>query len=223
MAPKKQPLKHQAYEFIKSNIINCTYAPGTIINEELIHEQIGASRTPIRDALSRLEQEGLVQILPKKGVLVTKITLKELNTLYETRYLLEPYALKKYGSRIPQEMFVSYYQKYAAFLEDQNQPYSYSEMDECFHRMIIDATDNSYFTTMYSTIESQISRTRFLTGNLSADRRVQTIREHLAVVEAALKSDWDRAADALLHHLHQSKNSYFDYLLQKDQPFRDIM
>lgn len=220
MSSKKDPLKHQAYEFIKNNIITCNYAPGTIINEELIREQINASRTPIRDALSRLEQEGLVKILPKKGVLVTSITLTELNTLYETRFLLEPYAIQKYGSTIPQEIYLAYYKKYDAFLKHPDQPYSFSEMDGNFHHMLIEATNNFYFINMYSTIESQISRTRFLTGNLSNNRLRQTIEEHMAIIQATLKNDWQSASEAMLFHLQQSKDSYFNYLLKIGHPFQ---
>ena len=216
MAHKKEPLKHQAYDFIKANIISCTYAPGTLINEELIREQIDASRTPIRDALSRLEQEGLVKILPKKGVLVTDITLKDLNALYETRFLLEPYAVLHYGGRIPQEAYASLYQKYCAFLKDPDMPYSYDEMDEQFHMMFLKATENPYFLNMYSAIGSQISRTRTITGNTSQGRLIETVKEHSAVLEAALKNDWKDASEALLYHLKQSKNSYFSYLLKRE-------
>lgn len=214
---KKEPLKHQAYEMIRNNIINCVYAPNTIINEELIREEINASRTPIRDALSRLEQEGLVKILPKKGILVTDITIKELNMIYETRLLLEPYMLKHYGNRIPQETYMQYYQMYAKYLENPGQAYSFSEMDDSFHQMLIEASENSYFINIYSTIESQIRRTRVLTGRTSTNRLCNTMEEHIAIVKAALKNDWDEAAAAMLHHLNQSKNSYFNYIWEKEK------
>ena len=209
---KKEPLKHQAYEMIKNNIINCTYAPDTVINEELIREEINASRTPIRDALSRLEQEGLIKILPKKGILITGITLKELNMIYETRFLLEPYVVKHYGNRIPQETYIKYYQMYAQYLENPSRPYSFSEMDDSFHHLLMESTENSYFINLYSTIESQIQRTRVITGKTSSERLRQTMAEHIAIVKAALKNDWEGAAAAMHDHLDQSKNSYFNYI-----------
>lgn len=64
---KKDSLKLQSYNIIKDKIIRCEYAPNTLINEEALREELGVSRTPIRDALSRLEQEGLIQILPKRA------------------------------------------------------------------------------------------------------------------------------------------------------------
>lgn len=214
---KKEPLKHQAYELIKNNIINCVYAPGAIINEELIREEIDASRTPIRDALSRLEQEGFIKILPKKGIRVNEVTLNELNMIYETRNLLEPYAVMHYGNRISPKTYMNYYQMYTRYLENPGQAYSFKEMDESFHQMLIDATENFYFINMYSTIESQIRRTRVLTGRTSTDRLCQTMEEHIAIVRGALKNDWNEAANAMRYHLDQSKTSYFNYILEKEQ------
>ena len=72
-ATKNKPLKQHAYEFIKKKILNCEYAPGLHLNEQQLCEDMdGISRTPVRDAVSRLEQEGLLNILPKKGIIVSE-------------------------------------------------------------------------------------------------------------------------------------------------------
>lgn len=214
----KEPLKHQAYQMIKENIINCVYAPGAIINEELIREEINASRTPIRDALSRLEQEGLIKILPKKGIEISKITVKELNMVYETRYLLEPYVLKHYGCRIPQDTYLQYYRIYRNYLENPTEKeYSYEDMDDRFHKLLINSSDNSYFQNLYYTIENQIRRTRVITGRALHSRLVATIEEHTAIVEAALKNDWSNAAEAMLVHLNKSKDSMFEYIIKHEK------
>lgn len=209
----KEPLKHQAYQLIKDNIINCTYAPGAIINEELIREQIGASRTPIRDALSRLEQEGLVKILPKKGIVISNMTVQELNMLYEARLLIEPYVVKHYGNRIPQETYLEYYNLCRNAHRTLSENLSPADIDDQFHQMFINAADNSYFRNLYSTIESQIRRTRMICRKTSSDRVTLTMNEHLAIVEAALKNDWKAAAAAMTTHLLASKNEMFDYIL----------
>lgn len=213
----KEPLKLQAYQIIKDNIINCTYAPGAIINEELIREDINVSRTPIRDALSRLEQEGLVKILPKKGIIVSEMTVKDLNMLFESRNLVEPYVLRHYGNRIPQETYLKYYRMYQDYLNGKITTYSYTDMDESFHQMFINASENSYFLNLYSTIESQIRRTRVITGKASHDRLIATVNEHLAITDAALKNDWKVAANAMQMHLNMSKNASFDYILQRKE------
>lgn len=213
----KEPLKHQAYQIIKDNIVNCVYAPGTVINEERIRAEVSASRTPIRDALSRLEQEGLVKILPKKGVEISRITVHDINMVYEARNLLEPYVVKNYGNRIPPETYMHYYRLYSDYLNKKIPVYSYSDMDDSFHQLFIDACDNSYFINLYSTIGNQIRRTRILSGQTSTDRLHETIEEHIAIVEAALKNDWKEAASAMVHHLSRSKTVMFDYILKETE------
>ena len=209
---KKEPLKQQAYDLIKHNIIHCIYAPDTIITEEMIQETVNVSRTPIRDALSRLEQEGMIKILPKKGILVTEMTFRELNMLYEIRGLLEPYCIQNYGVRISPEKYAEYYDKYTLFLNGTVAEYSYEDMDASFHRMLINSSQNTYIISQYTTLEMQISRSRYMTGKDSVNRRRSTVQEHLAITEAALKENWDEAAEAMRHHLKQSKDTYFEYM-----------
>lgn len=213
----KEPLKYQAYQMIKDNIVNCIYAPGAIINEELIREEIGASRTPIRDALSRLEQEGLVKILPKKGIIISSMSVSELNMLYEARLLIEPYVVKHYGSRIPQETYLEYYNLCRSYNGQVPDGTSLADLDDNFHQMFIHAADNSYFRNLYATIDSQIRRTRMICRKTSSDRTPLTMSEHLAIVEAALKNDWKTAAAAMTSHLIASKNEMFDYILKNQQ------
>ena len=70
-------LKQIAYETIKSKIIHCEYKPNDILSEMMLMEEIDASRTPIREALNMLAQEQLVQIIPKKGIMVLPLTMKD--------------------------------------------------------------------------------------------------------------------------------------------------
>ena len=78
----KTNLKTLAYNTIKQKIVTCEYAPGTFLNEEILTDELKISRTPIRDALSRLEQEGLIEIKPKKGITVTALSIKDATPFY---------------------------------------------------------------------------------------------------------------------------------------------
>ena len=98
--------KQAAYEYIKKKILSCMYEPGVVMNEQTLCDELELSRTPVRDALSRLEQEGLVNIMPKKGFMVTALKLGDINHIYEVRLLLEPYALRRYGRRLDREELV---------------------------------------------------------------------------------------------------------------------
>ena len=105
----KPSLKLQAYQYLKTKILNCEYRPNEFLNEQKLCAEMGnISRTPMRDALGRLEQEGLITILPKKGLMVSGITEEDVHSMFEMRLLVEPYALRTYGDRIPREALENY-------------------------------------------------------------------------------------------------------------------
>lgn len=212
---KKKNLKQQAYEVIKAKILNCRYAPNELLNEQLICDELGSvSRTPVRDAIGRLEQEGLVKILPKKGILVAPLNLSEINLVYEFRQLLEPYALLHYGEHIPVKKLV----RLQNLLDhpskaQQNHDYFY-EVDSQFHQLIIDATENRYIINAYRDISNTSHRIRILTGNDIKSRIEDTFKEHQAVVTACLDNDWETASKALSAHLECSRTAAFALLIQ---------
>ena len=96
-------LKQIAYETIKRKIIHCDYMPNDILSEMMLMEEIDASRTPIREALNMLSQEGLVRIIPKKGIMVLPLTMKEVAMTFEARMLMEPYIIEHYNQYIDHE------------------------------------------------------------------------------------------------------------------------
>ena len=214
---KRLTLKQQAYISIKDKILKCEYAPGSILSEDALSDDIQGSRTPIRDAISRLEQEHLVQILPKKGIIVSELSIGEITSMFETRLLIEPYALERYGFHIPSNSFAQYYQYFQNFRQN---PSSFTaadeyQIDDKFHIEIVEATKNRYITQIYEQICSQNTRLRVLTGTLNTQRLTDTQDEHIKIVEHALKQDWEKAAQALKEHLLLSKDIAFQLLLQQ--------
>lgn len=87
-------LRDKAYEMIKEMIINCQLTPGEPISETELMKVVGSSRTPIREALNKLEHENLVTIYPKRGIFVTGITIKDVIDIYTIREVVEPLAAK---------------------------------------------------------------------------------------------------------------------------------
>ena len=106
----QKSLKSQAYNNIKEKILSCEYAPGMHLNEGVLCETFNVSRTPIRDALSRLEQEGLVTIRSKKGIVVSDLSISEVNNIFELRLLLEPYSIRNYGYTLDENSLLNFYQ-----------------------------------------------------------------------------------------------------------------
>lgn len=215
---KKESLKQQAYNIIKNKIITCKYPPNFLLNEEKLKEEIGASRTPIRDALSRLEQEDLVRILPKKGIMVSSLSIREINSLYEARMLIEPYAIAHYVIDIAKERFQYYEQRIREMGQKTRQGEELQDdiydFDDQMHLEMINATENEYFKALYERISYQNQRLRILSGVKSKERLEETQREHIKIIEACLEERWTDAAEAMKEHLVCSKRASFAAMIE---------
>ena len=97
----KTSLSDSVYQEALSRIVRCQYPPGSLVSEEQLVHELNASRTPIRSALIRLQQENLVRIIPKKGILVSQITPNYIRDLYNLRALIELYAIESFGQNFP--------------------------------------------------------------------------------------------------------------------------
>ena len=212
--PEKKSLKQQAYDEIKRKIVTCEYAPNTLLNEELLREELHVSRTPIRDALSRLEQKGLITILPKKGIMVSSLSINDINMVFEVRMMYEPYALLHYGSRIPYSVLTHSYELLSD-LDAMSEDWAFFQADDAFHAAVVQAIGNRFLLQTYEWIHDQNLRFRVMTGQTSAPRLEDTSKEHTRILEACLKKDWSEAASAMKDHLINSKNATFDLLFQK--------
>ncbi len=210
--PVKESLKQRAYHEIKEKIITCVYAPGVMLNEEALREELHVSRTPIRDALSRLEQEGLISILPKKGIVVSGLSINDINYIFEVRLLYEPYALLHHGPKMQDEAIQKYFDAFSLPVQAHSEE-EYYALDDAFHVAIVDAIQNPYLSKTYNWIHNQNLRFRVMTAQFIKARLEQTNEEHLAIVTACLKHDWSLAAKEMENHLRASKNATFDLAL----------
>ena len=93
-------LKDKAYSIIKERILTGKYESGIMLNEVALSEELGISRTPIREALNDLEHEMLVKVLPKKGTQVCGIDFEVVRDLFQVRILIEPFIIQQYGPLI---------------------------------------------------------------------------------------------------------------------------
>ena len=199
----KPSLKLQAYHYLKSRILSCEYAPSQFLNEQKLCAEMGnISRTPMRDALGRLEQEGLIAILPKKGLMVSPITDEDVHSIYEVRLLVEPYALRVYGSLLPREEL----EKFVYLMENPETIPDFYAADDAFHDLLISTLPNKYLRSAHDSITGQNTRFRIMTGKVGMISRTATCEEHLAILQPALEGDWDGAAAALTHHLELARD-----------------
>lgn len=212
----KRNLQKTAYDIIRDRIIACEYLPGAMLTEEYLKDSLNISRTPVRGALGRLEQEGLVIIKPKKGILVSPITMDEVNNIYEVRILYETFAIANYGNLIGvEDLYEAYNTLNRLDIEGMDKS-TFFNMDDEFHRMIMRVVKNKYILRSYDTIYAQNSRLRLITGLCSEKRLYETKDEHLVILKHCLEKNWQKARRELQDHLLNSKSVAFEYLLNQN-------
>lgn len=92
---KRKTSTYNVYQYIKAKILNCEYEPGQLISEKEIVEELNTSRTPVREALNILDGQGLIEIIPKKGIQISTLSIEKLRHIYEMRRILEPVAVRE--------------------------------------------------------------------------------------------------------------------------------
>lgn len=212
-----QSLKQIVYEDLKHQIITCEILPGAQLTEEALCERLKASRTPVRDAVGRLEQEQLVTIHPKKGIFVNRVSLANVSELFEARLRIEPYAVEFYGNRIRDDTYAECISYFTAPHGEGTAQYF---KDDAFHQMFVDATENRYLVMFYNTVKDQVMRYRVLSAMESRLR--ETDREHCEVAQQCLRGNWKQAAEAMRYHIENSKIAILDYVLNQNRDSRNI-
>lgn len=208
---KKQNLKDKAYNFIRGKIIRCEYRPGMFLNEATLKEEIGASRTPIREALNKLEQEGLLVILPKRGVMVQDITLAEINAIFEIRFMIEPYVISKYGHIVSHNELAEMCRRVAACSPSMSKLAIY-EVDSDLHKMFVCACGNPYIIDLMKKIFGQNQRLKILSGESLAHRLQHVKEEHETILRYMKKKNFAKAAEAMWNHLEESREASLQVL-----------
>lgn len=215
-------LKEKAYETIKDKIIHCEYRPNMILSEAVLMQEIDSSRTPVREALNKLEQEGFIQIIPKKGIIVTALSLNEVTMTFEARLLLEPYILDTSFQFIDRNKLKEIRSDIVRQLQDialGTQNYSdFCRSDDQLHRTIVAACSNKYFNLSLEHIYDQNMRIRLLAGSHIWERHTSAAREHIELIDLILNNDKEKAKEVIMTHLTHSKDAAIRSLLDGTMP-----
>ena len=145
MSTSNHNFKSQAYTIIKDRLINCVYEPGSFLNEAQLAADLGCSRTPVREAISRLEYDNLVTVMPKKGILVSDISLTDVQQIFQARLEIEPVTLCMAAPHLPQTELLDFQHKFSENLLDIKNSY---RLDTAMHLFIIEHCGNRYLIEM---------------------------------------------------------------------------
>ncbi|MDR1519506.1 MAG: GntR family transcriptional regulator [Planctomycetota bacterium] len=190
-------LKTRAYHSIRHKLIHCEYVAGTMLNEAQISEELGVSRTPIREALNRIAHEGYIRILPKKGILVTDVTLNDVLQIFQARLEIEPVGLRMAGPTLPKEELLVFRNK---FLSDKYDIDKNFMLDTAMHLFIIDNCGNRYLIDMMHKLFDD--NTRVVISTRQSEAKVLDARkEHVAILNFLLAEDYANAQSAMIAHI----------------------
>lgn len=210
-------LSDTAYDELLFRIISCQYPPGSLLSEEKLVAELGISRTPIRSALIRLQQEHLVQIISKKGILVSEITPEGIRDLFNLRDLIEPYAIREFGGNFKKDKLIYYLNLFSKKYSKDDYQIVY-DSDVQFHTDIVQLTGNTFLCSFYNSLQKLLSRITLICGISVTDRVVASNQEHVEIVLSLLKDDKEFAVAMLETHLKEARESaYQAILIQKDR------
>ncbi|KMS67913.1 GntR family transcriptional regulator [Streptomyces viridochromogenes] len=217
------------YERLKGDIESLRMRPGAKLSEVQLGEELGASRTPVREAIRRLAREGLVDFVPGEVARVAGISLGGVRALFEFRMLLEPRAAASVATagsadervlapfRELLERLEVFDESFRA-LDSAAQAGSYQEfydITEAFDQAVIAACRNPYLARTIRDLRSQTVRLRHLSH--SGPRRMLTsLEEHRAMLKAVTHGDAQAAEAACRHHLAQTLQALIDSLTSQD-------
>ena len=198
-------LADQVFEKLEDNIITGVYARGEILTELKLVEQLGVSRTPIREALRRLEQERLIQDCPK-GSLVLGITTEDLEDIMNIRQRIEGLAAYYATKNLTPETA----EKFKQISDLQDFYYSKQdldrmrEMDDAFHEAIYELSGRTVIRDTLQPLHHKTQRYRRI--SMSNPKRVaSTMKEHKAMCDAILSGDAELAAKLTEQHIENAK------------------
>jgi DNA-binding GntR family transcriptional regulator len=216
--PARNPdrAREVAYVHIKQKILDNEYAPGTQVLEQTLSAELGLSRTPVREALVRLEQEGLLRIVPRHGVEILSLSPEDMREIYELLSCLEPKAVEILAARRPAAKDVKALSKACDAMEealrheDRN---AWAFADEKFHLALVELCRNKRLASAVMSFWEQTHRVRMLTLKLRP-LPVESTREHRAVLDAILAGDSRKARDLYEAHRLRSQAVLTDILTE---------
>ena len=202
-----RPLREIVYEELKLLILTGKISPGMRLMEEELAEDMGVSRTPIREAIRKLEKEGLITIEPCRGAYVSQISTKDMVEILEVRQNMEGLAAELAAQRMSEEDKEKL-RNIAKAYEEAVAAGDMAEMIRCdtaFHHIIVEATQNKILIQMVEQLQEMVLRFRYIYYD-NFKRAEQMLSEHQAIYEAIAGGNTEVARESANVHIDRLKS-----------------
>ena len=202
-------LVERIYQKLRLDIYSSKIHQGAMLTEQEIADSFNVSRTPVREALRKLEQEGLITIIPKKGSIVKQITLQDILEMDQIRELLEPYVAKIAAQTIDVDLLIPL-EKQLIDLKSktpsQQNCLELLELDGQLHNAIMQFNSNSRINSILNNLRKSFNLIR-LKGATS--RYQDSINEQLEIIGALKERNGKAAEKAMFKHIEKAKKNRF--------------
>ncbi|HIV42053.1 MAG TPA: GntR family transcriptional regulator [Candidatus Mediterraneibacter guildfordensis] len=207
------PLRDVVFNTLRRAILRGELKPGERLMEIQLANKLGVSRTPIREAIRKLELEGLVLMVPRKGAEVAEITEKNLRDVLEVRCALEELAVQLACDRIDPERMQQLLDAAAHFRDILGTAdiTELGEADEAFHDVIFQATDNRRLIQLLNNLREQMYRYR-IEYLKKKECYPQLLEEHAAIIQAIREHDKAKATEITVQHINNQVDTVVDTL-----------
>lgn len=204
--PERTSAAERAYGHLKRGILDRSYPGGSVVTEGEVAEDVGVSRTPVREALLRLQAEGLVHLQTKRGALVLAVTAAEARDVLEARELVEswaaPRALAARDRLLP--IATGHVEAMRAARAAGDAP-ALVEADRAFHEAVVEAAGNEVLARLYSSLRDRQLRMGVATMEMSSERQDRAVAEHERLLAALVAGD-ERFVSLTTEHVHTARS-----------------
>ena len=197
---ENESLGQQAYIALRQKIVRLDFAPGDVLREDELQASLGLGRTPIREALQRLQREHFVTVIPRRGMFVSGIEVEELSMLFETRAVLEPYAARLAALRGTPDEWDEMAETLAQTSDESLDDVAQLALDRRCHEIIWSASGNRFLLDTLDMLYAQSDRLWHLYLADVSDMQ-HAVDEHQAILSALRDGDGDEVASLVETHV----------------------
>lgn len=204
---KYKPLREVVFESIRGAIISGVLKPGERLMEVQLAERLGVSRTPIREAIRKLELEGLVIMIPRKGAYVADLSIKDITDVLEVRGTLESLAAGLAALRMTEEEIEELEMTAVQFNQaiEENDMEKMVQRDIEFHDKIFKATRNEKLIQISNNLREQVQRFRIMYIEKS-NKSKKLAKDHYEIAEAISQRNIDKAEELAKKHIENAEH-----------------
>ena len=210
-APASGSAAARVYAHVKERLLDGTFAGGALLSENELSQQLGLSRTPVRQAFVQLEAEGLLELYPKRGALVVPVAASEIEDVFEARLLVEEHCARRAanavaGTELAAELEGLIAEQERAVAGAGSAMAAFARADRHFHRAIVNAAGNAILTRLYDALRDRQQRIATVSLARSPGDAARFIEEHRGIAEALARGDGAAAAERVSAHLRAARD-----------------